>query len=607
MATQQEIMTALRNADAAGDTSAAQRFASMIQPQPVETPQEDPSLLTGAADIAGLAGTEMLRSGLQGITTVGGLIDPFSTPSEAVEQGETIAQAIPEYNLGEDAKTLISGISEKYGKYAPDFLKEIVTAASTLGPSVGESVYQATGSPLAASLAGAVPGALEAATGLRPARAVAGAIGEVAPTVARETVGVVETTADVFTRQSPAKQKIAELIKTGATDRDTAGYKLAKKTDLRGRPKIEADPLGKSAINQGFDEGVIASIKGSSGLDKQKMIKMVNVMERGKKNQRYAATNRPSDVLGDSVMNRLRIVQGANKEAGKALDDVAKGLKVEIVDFSPAVAGFIDDLTDMGITIKDDLSLDFKGSDIEGLAGPESVINRVVKRMTGDTAPSAYDGHRLKRFIDEQVTYGKNAEGLSGRAESVLKKLRVGIDSVLDENFPEYDRINTAYSETIGALDAFQDVAGKKMNLTGPNADKATGTLMRRVLSNAQSRVTLLDSVEEIEKIAKKYEGFRGKIEPNLIEGPQRSSSIQDDLLNQVLFVDELDAVFGPVARTSFQGQIKQAAGRGAGALAEAQVSPVTAAIKAGAAVIDKVKGVNEKAQFKSIKDLLKQ
>lgn len=80
---------------------------------------------------------------------------------------------------------------------------------------------------------------------------------------------------------------------------------------------------------------------------------------------------------------------------------------------------------------------------------------------------------------------------MSGDASNVLKDFRRDIDSVLDESFPDYNAANVAYSETIGVLDDFQDIAGRKMNLSGANADKATGTLMRRIAGNAQSRVRL--------------------------------------------------------------------------------------------------------------------
>ena len=553
-----------------------QALAGMAQPQEQTLGQT----LTGAADIAGTAVAGLGKEAIEGLSGLGGVIAGRPV-GEAVASAQALTSQIPDVQLGEQGQALVQSISDRF-QAAPEMVKEIVNAVSTLGPSIGEATFQATGSPALATAAEVLPGALEAATGLRAPKAVGGAVGQAADVVA-------ETAEDVFKFQTPAKKRIGELIKSGSTDIDTARFRLDGQKVKRDKPAIDA-------IKQGFDEGVIADLKQAKPQDIQAMKKMVNIVERGKKSARFSATNRPSDVLGDSLMKRVRIVKGANKAAGQQLDSVAKSLKGQSVESAPIGESFITALDDMGISVGNDLKLDFSGSDIEGLSGPEQAVSRIFNRMKGPKQPDAFELHRLKRFIDEQVTFGKNAEGLSGRTEGVLKSLRRDIDQTLDANFPEYDRINTAYAETIGALDAIQDVAGKKMNLTGPNADKATGTLMRRILSNAQSRVTLLDSVTQIEDVAKKFESFRGKLDPTRIEGPS-VSKIKDDLLSQTLFVDELEAVFGPSARTSLQGQVKQGV--------KSALSPGQAAVDIAAEGLEKVRGINEQGAFKAIKTLL--
>lgn len=586
-----------------------QQSLSQLEKQPQED-QSVGSMLLGGANIlaSGVAGAGEQVVG--GLSQLGGLVAGRG-PEQSIQSAEALTQAIPDVPLGEDAQSLINSLSERF-QTAPDIVKQIVASAQGLPEAAGE-VGRAIGEPIGlgstlGAVASAIPAGLEAAAGLRGARAVGAAIPDVSD--------VPGAAIELFQTQSPTKQRIARLIQEGSTDVETAKFQLIEpppsnvgpqvkltgepevprlegpaveptklQESLRiGGPRVQKDRLATKAIKQGFDEGVIAAVKGSSPSDRTSMRKMVNIMERGKKNARFAVTNRPSDVVGDSLMDRVRTVQKINQDAGKRLDGVAKSLKGQQVDFQPSVDSFINDLGDMGISVTDDLKLNFSGSDIEGLAGPERAIAQVFNRMKSTRPPDAFDLHRMKRFIDEQVTFGKNAEGLAGRSEAVLKRLRRSLDQTLDSNFPEYDAVNTQYSETIGALDALQDVAGRKMDLTGPNAEKATGTLMRRLMSNAQSRVTLLDSINQIEDVAKKFGG-----------------KFKDDLLSQVLFVDELDSVFGPVARTSFQGQIKQ----GVGAAIEAKTSPVTAALRAGGAVVEKARGINQEGAFKAIKKLL--
>jgi len=496
-----------------------------------------------------------------------------------------------------------------------------------ISTTAGQRVFEETGSPLAATIAEVIPTAAVELFALKGAGAATRVAGRVAP-VARQAaatagqviseVGEVVTpiAKAIFDFQTPTKQRIAKLLEEGSTDIETAGFKLARPSVIRGEPKtgleslldvggarVEAAPLEVNAINQGFDKGVIAALKNATRTDKNKMLQMVNIMERGKKNKVFAITNRPSDIAGDTLMDRYRAVVAGNRSAGKELDTVAKSLKGKQVDSLPAVQTFIDDLESMGITLNGNLKPIFKGSDIEGKS-PEartaqSIIKTTIERMTDTKAPDAFDIHRLKRFIDSQVTFGKTKAGLPGGSERILKNLRRNLDGILDETFPDYNRVNIKFSETISAIDALQDVAGRKLNLTGPNADKAVGTLLRRLMSNAQSRVRLLDSVGEIESVAARH----GGTDLPRITG---ISTGKDDLLTQILFVDELDAVFGPVARTSFQGQIDQALKQGAGAVTT-KAGAIDVALGAVGKVAERARGINEAGAFKAIKELLKE
>jgi len=424
-----------------------------------------------------------------------------------------------------------------------------------------------------------------------------------------------EVAKGVFQYQSPTKQRIGRLLEAGETDVETAKFKLKeprtgavegqallegpetatskfKKALDVGGPKIVKDKAAIESIKQGFDEGVIASVKGSSKEDRSKMAKMVNIMERGKKNQEYALKNRPADVAGQSLVDRIDYIRSTNKKAGKELEIAAQSLKGKDVDSSSAISRFMDDLDNMGIRLtrnKDGkISPDFRGSDIEDLAAPESAIKRMVARLAKDKAPNAYELHRVKKYIDENVTYGKQGEGLGGKTESILKNLRRNIDGILDDEFKDYDAANTKYADTISALDDIQDVAGRKMDLSGGRADKATGTLLRRVMSNSQSRVRLLDSIDEIEGVAAKYGG-----------------KFDDNLMSQTLFFDELDRMFGATARTSFQGQIGQAIEGAARAATPTGMGDL--AIKGVAKGVEKARGINESGAFRAIKELLKE
>lgn len=395
--------------------------------------------------------------------------------------------------------------------------------------------------------------------------------------------------------------KLALLRQTG--DLSTAGVML----DEAGN--VIKDVAAKATTKQGFDPGLVAMVKASTPEARRKMLAMLDVVEQGKKNFRYSADNRPLDIAGDSVLNRVKVVREANRVAGVKLEGVADSLRGAQVDASPAVNSFLGELEGMGVKFNPQNStVSFQGSDLEGVPGPQRVIKNVLNRMLNTRVPDAYDVHRLKKFIDEQVTYGKNARGLGGKTERILKTLRHDVDGILDAQFPEYNKVNTQYSETIGALDALQDVAGKKMDFYGENADKAIGTLTRRLLSNAQSRIPLKDAIQQLDTVAQKF------AKPGTDVVPYRAvvrrsgvtpDMLDDDIMGQVLFTDELDKVFGAASRTSLLGDVEKGVNTGIDA---AMGQKTAAGMVAGGAkwAYDKLRGINEQNAIKAMRELLK-
>ena len=96
------------------------------------------------------------------------------------------------------------------------------------------------------------------------------------------------------------------------------------------------------------------------------MLKMVNIAQTGKSNAKYRASNRASDVAGQSLLGRVKAVRAINKKAGQEVEKAANSLKGKEVDLTGVERRFIDSLEKIGVKLTDDLKLDFKGSDLEG-------------------------------------------------------------------------------------------------------------------------------------------------------------------------------------------------------------------------------------------------
>jgi hypothetical protein len=294
---------------------------------------------------------------------------------------------------------------------------------------------------------------------------------------------------------------------------------------------------------------------------------------------------RSSDVVGDALLQRYNVIRKANNEAGIELGRITKNLK-EPIDVTDATGQFLNDMSELGINMKAG-KLDFKGSDIDGFADLENIFKKVTNRLKNAKSIGAYDAHRVKKYIDKMVTYGKNQSGLDAEAEGILKKLRTNINDTLGEKFPEYKEANVRYSETIKEIDSLQDVAGRKMDLSSDSSSSAVGTLLRRLTSNALSRVRLEDAIDGIEGVAKKYGG-----------------EFDTDIRRLVISSNELDRVFKTQADTSLAGEVGSVIESAGASLATGGKSTV---VKGVSKLADKVKGVNQENAFKAIKELLKE
>ncbi len=622
MATREQLIKGMKAANAAGDIAAVNEIAAYLDA--LELPQQEQQITEeeftqkygDIPDINGIItpqepkeeptlGEKALGVGEAALTTATGAVGGTLGMIGGTFQGLIDEIRSGEFGSNEAANRIEAKANELMSAltYAPrteqgqEYVKGIGEAGAQLAPLAGLSGPLAQAGQLSKAAvpqarAAIVPVAQKAAQAAKPAQEVA---------------------KGVFQYQSPTKQKIAQMLEANVPDIETAQYKIKtpssgkQQTGLAkalnaGGAKIEKDKIAIGAIDQGFDEGIIASVKSASPSDKADMIKMLDTFEKGKRNQLYAAKNRPTDIIGDRVVKAFNEVKKANRKAGLDIDKAARSLKGLEVDSAPIGDRFMNELADMGISVSDDMKLIFKGSDVEDLPNVERTLSTVFRRMTGDKAPDAYELHRMKRFIDEQVSYGKAGEGLTGKSESVLKALRRDIDSVLDENFKEYDKANTAYSETISAIDDIQGVVGRKLDITGDNANKAIGTRMRTLLSNNANRINMTDAILNLDDIAKKYPSQIA------IEGPKMAGR-KPDLTQLILFADELDSRFKPVARGSFQGQIEQVAERGR-QIATGGSSTMAAAdavVGAAARGLDKIKGVSDQKAFAAMRELLKQ
>jgi hypothetical protein len=383
---------------------------------------------------------------------------------------------------------------------------------------------------------------------------------------------------------SPVKTETQKLLEKGIPDTRIATSKIEG-------GKIVPDKTATEAIKQGLPEADVALIKTASATDKSKMSKMLDIREKGLTNKRII--ERSTDVAGDTFLSQAKHIEKVNKQAIKQLNVVAQRLEGKSADATEALVKFAQDMETSGIGVRKNGTLNFKGSDFEGLGSVQNTINTIWNRArrvakSGD----ALQLHRMKSYIDEVVNYGKATEGLGGKAERILKGLRHNIDATLDSKFPAYNKVNSVLTDTISQLGEINASMGRKFKIGDTFSGMHAGTTLRRIISNTQSRSNLLRLLQTMQVTAKKY-GLKS----------------DDDIINQVLFSDTLEKMFGSEAPTSFLGQIERGvkgAEEAAGIMSDLwQGRPLKAGLKTAKTMIDYTRGINEKNKINALKELL--
>jgi len=298
---------------------------------------------------------------------------------------------------------------------------------------------------------------------------------------------------------------------------------------------LKTDKVAREAIRQGFDDADVAIVRTMSDADKAKARKMYELASKASENKRII--DRPMDMVGETVLKPAKAISKTLKENSAKLDDIAAGLKgKQVVAQGSITQRLDDDLAEIGASLGDE-GINFEGSTLEGLGGNEKVIQNVYKRIKG--AKDAFDLHRVKRYIDTNVEYGKRTEGLTGEASNLLKGWRRAVDEALDKQFTDYNAVNTILSDTINQLDELHAVFGKKLDVNDPLAGIKAGQVASRILSNSPNRGDVIKVINTMQATAKKY-GYR----------------VDEDVINQVIFADMLEDVFGTQATRSLRGQV---------------------------------------------------
>ena len=511
----------------------------------------------------------------------GGLAGLGKTITSGPEEGVRVLEGVQDKAISLAPRAGIKG-AQDFASLPP--VAALASLQQTIEQGAGDA-GNAVGGPVGGAIGTAAPVAVESALGLRVGRGAVNAAeraGESLPEAAARASDVASKAAETLSRTPdtikqvlPSRRSARQGFESGDIA-NTAGFQL------NDSGQVVRNPSETRAIQAELPDSAIAISRSASDESVLQIRRMLDIADSTIRSGRSGGNRLPSDVVGARIADRIRFVWQENRKAGKAIDAAARDLKSEFVDVSGPVDDFVRALTDRDVGFDPETGrLDFSGSDFEGLGQAQAPLQRLVNRMISTDQPNALAVHRLKRYIDNNVTYGEGPSGLTGDAARILKELRHDLDEVLDANFPEYDRANTLYRQTRQAIDGIQDSAGKRVDLLSDSGSQKLGQLTRRFFGNTASRSALLESIQTLDNTAKELSG--GPL-PVPLKDAGKNPQFNDSLVDLAETALDIELSVVDPKKSAFKGLITSAIE------AAPALGPVSAAAKEGAKIVAKGK-----------------
>jgi hypothetical protein len=296
-----------------------------------------------------------------------------------------------------------------------------------------------------------------------------------------------------------------------------------------------------SAIKNGMDERFVDELTKLNPVERKRAAEMVSAIERGDNDYMASRYDRHTSVVGQALAERIKSAKSENKKAGIEVDKAVQTLP-EVIDPSAPISTFSEGIKKLDIRLDDDNVPIFKKSAVEGFSADKKVISNVAGRIR--EAKTAKDLHYLKKYIYDNVHYGKKREGgLRPSTEVFLKDVARDINNTLGDASDSYKSANSAYSETAEALGDLQKSLGT-IDIYGEGSDKALGIRLGALLSKQQRVADMENAIKNIDSVTQKY-----------------GAQFSDDIFKLVAISDDLESFYGVRPKTSLGGNLdKQAA-----------------------------------------------
>ncbi len=617
-----DLMTALRNADAAGDTEAAARIAAMIRGQ--QQPQGTPELLMQTEEMRQaqeLDRQQELRTRLdkeqaeelnpfqaaavgagRGLTQLGRLV------GLADEEGPREAQA---FEALKTESPIATGVGEVVGEAAPFLIPGLGQAGLAARLGGGVIARGATAAGLGALEGGIVSAAnqKDSATGALVGGGVAAGAEFLFPRIGKffrkirrldpsttlidpttkaispafekalfdegltvdnlveaaikdlpQIAQDASSTAGRLSEGLAAKKAAQEVVKKQlqAGARDDALAKVKLTGGQSGR--VVPDDLASEVIKQGYQEGTVNLAKTANLPTRKEMDKALRAAVDIKKQSRVAQDLRPSDFAGKAFLDRVKHIRSSANTARTDLDRIAnKQLKGKLFDVAPIRQNIADTLESLRI--------------VDSNPGGVPKLNFTGSMISGDPSSQKAISKMVEMLQTSTRSDAFGAHLMKRQLDTLInyskqpnvglgadgEKAIKGVRRAINETLRKFSPDYAATNDILSkSLTAMDDLQGAIGKRVNLSSDRADSALGTAIRGLFSNRQKRVELADSFSQIDDVAEELGGNFQTSYKDIFQFSNEIED--------------VFGKTAKTSFGGEIEASIKSAKGGLTSAAI-----------------------------------
>lgn len=403
-----------------------------------------------------------------------------------------------------------AGNALEENKGAIDTLQDII-----LGTAIGGAVGAGTGAVSAAAskvldatkkLRSKLPGVVDEAV-TTPGGSTAAPVAEEAPGIM---TGVKENLRAKANRMKGARER--SVINT--------------QEKIKARQEFEKlEPVEQSAIRKGLLPRDTQLIKTATPKQKELNKKILQAAE-DYENLRGNAGTRPSSVIGKEFRDRVYALDESLRTANKDLDATVQELSGQNVNMATenTVNKVISRMAEkdglQGIRLEPDGTLDFSRTTLSSDASATARKN--VQQVFDDMVKRATDPEKLhllrKELFEDLGGKKKGSVQLNKTEEEAVNGIRQGMADAISEVSPAYKDKNVAVAKLLDLEKRVTKFFGEPKGGLTDIFDAKSGSLLRRVTSEAPTGQDIASILSEAETMVKQY---GHKFDTNLVQAQE--------------------------------------------------------------------------------------